>query len=997
MTAQKTVTGTVTGEDGSPLIGVSVVEIGTANGTITDLDGAFGIRVQDGATLQFSYTGYETKTMEVGNQSNLTVSLSEGVALGEVVVTALGISREKKNITYAAQNVDVEEISQARELNVVNSLSGKVAGISVSQSGAGVGSESRVILRGNRSIAGSSQPLYVVDGVPILSDVGDVNPDDVESISVLKGPNAAALYGNRANNGAIIITTKKGDIGAPKVRLSSTLTAFQPILLTNYQNQFGQGNTGVYATNSEQAWGPALNGQSVDHWSNNSDFPNKTYSFSAQPDNVTDFFQTGYNSATNLSISGGTENTRTYFSYTYTDAEGTVPNNALQRHNINARINSKIGNRLSLDAKVTYIRKDIDNALSQGESFDNPIRHALRLPPNISTADAEILEFTNTAGNNRQHYWNPGSNGGANPYWVINRNTNERNLDLIIGLASLTYQITEGLSFMARSTVDKINRQWENRWWNDSYIIADNGRFNVTRAESVEWNGDLLLNYQKDVSDNFYINVFAGANARKERGAFIQGNTGDALTVPNFFDLGNSQDNRTSHTFGAPRDVNSVYASASLTFLNAITLDITGRNDWSSTLPKENQSFFYPSFGVSAVLSDLVDFPEFMPFAKLRANWAQVGNDTAPFQTKRTANVGAGGNNGFLSISTTIPNENLLPEETVSLDIGADLRFFNDRVGLDIAYYRTNTRNQLFSVTLPVGSGASQFFTNGGDVENNGIEAVVLITPVKTPDFKWNILFNYNKNNSTVVKINDERPSIVVAQDFLREFRIEQGRPFGEVYSRGFERDGQGRIIVGADGLPVITSGLTTLVANYNPDWLGGVRNQFTYKNLSLSFLIDIRQGGSVSSLTNAILYGDGLTEETLAGREGNAIFGQGDFAEWGEAVKEDGTANDIQIDAEAFWRKVGGRNAPVGEVFADDASNVRLRELVLGYRIPFNGGPISSARISLVGRNLFFFSNAAGDFDPEVLVGTGKAGEGFQSFGPPTTRSFGVSIGLDF
>lgn len=995
--AQNTVSGTVTSEDGSPLIGVSVIVEGTSSGTITDFDGKYSVNAPDGASLQFSYTGYETTTVAIGNQSIIDVALSEGVALEEVVVTALGISREKKNLTYATQTVSTDEITQARELNVVNSLSGKVAGLSVSQSGAGVGSPSRVILRGNRSIAGSSQPLYVVDGVPIIGDITNVNPDDIASISVLKGPNAAALYGNRANNGAIIITTKRGESGDIKISLSSTLTAFQPIILTDYQHEFGQGNNGIYTVNSEQAFGPRMTGQSVDHWSNNPDFPTSTYSLSPQEDNINDFFQTGYNSATSLSMSGGTEKAQTYFSYTYTDAEGVVPNNALRRHNVNLAVTNKIGSRLTLDARVTYIRDDIDNELAQGESFDNPIRHALRLPPNIRTEDADIFEFTNADGDNRQHYWNPGSNGGANPYWTINRNTNERNSDRVIGVASLTYDLAEGLSLMARSTVDKINRQWENRWWNDSYIIADDGRFTVTRAEELEWNGDLLLNYQKDISEKFYINAFVGGNMRKERGSFLSGTTGIALTVPNFFALANSQDNQTSHNFGGPRDVNSVYGSASLTFLDAITLDLTARNDWSSTLPRDNWSFFYPSVGLSAVLSDLVDLPDFFTFAKVRANWAQVGNDTSPFQTLRTASVSAGGNNGFLQISTTIPNENLLPEETVSLDLGADVRFFDNRVGLDIAYYLTNTRDQLFAVALPVGSGAEQFFTNGGDVENEGIEAVLSLTPIRTQDFNWDIIFNFTRNVSTVVEVNDERPSILIAQDFLRAFRIEQGEPFGEVFSRGFERDDQNRIIVGTDGLPVVTSGLTTLVANYNPDWLGGIMNQITYKNFNLSFLIDIRQGGSVASLTNAILYGDGLTTQTLFGRDGKAVFGEGELAEWGEAVKEDGTPNDIEINTEEFWRKVGGRNAPVGEVFARDASNVRLRELVLGYRVPLEKGPVSALRISVVGRNLFFLSNAAEDFDPEVLVGTGKAGEGFQSFGPPTTRSFGVSLGLDF
>ena len=853
-----------------------------------------------------------------------------------------------------------------------------------------------MILRGNRSIAGNSQPLYVVDGVPIIGDITDVNPDDIASIDVLKGPNAAALYGNRANNGAIIITTKRGTAGKFNVSLSSTLMGNAPNILQNYQNQYAQGNAGGYNKASEDSWGPAISGQSVDHWSPDDNFPSSTYSLNAQSDNVEDFFQTGYNWATSLAISGGTEKSQTYFSYTYTDAEGVVPNNALERHNFNVRVTNKLYDRLTLDAKLNYIREDIDNELPEGESFTNPVRHALRLPRTIRTEDVSIFEYTDKVGANRQHYWNPGSNGGANPYWSINRNTNQRDIDRVVAFASLRYEITDNFSVQIRSSLDRLNRQWENRDWNDSYIVADNGSFSATTVTQYELNNDILLSYNQQLTSDWNIGVNLGANARKERGSSLNGNTGDALIVPNFFTIGNTSDNRAGGNFGEPRNVNSIYGFAQIGFKDAVFLDITGRNDWSSTLPSENWSFFYPSVGLNVVLSELVDLPEAITFVKLRGSWAEVGNDTDPFQTLRTASVGAGGNNGFLSISTTIPNEDLLPEETSSIEIGADLRFLSNRIGLDFTYYKSNTRNQLFDVALPVGSGAERFFTNGGDVENEGIEAILSLTPVKTNDLRWDIGFNFNANESTVVKINDERPVLQTGSDFLRAFRIEQGEPWGNVYSRGFERDAQGRIIVDADGIPTITGGRDILVANYNPDWIGGISNTLSWKDLSLSFLIDIRQGGSVTSMTNAIVYGGGHTEETVFGREG-AVFGTGEWAKWGEAVNEDGSPNTTSITSEQFWNRVGGRNAPAGEAFAVDASNIRLRELVLGYRLALANGPIKTVNVSLVGRNLFFFSNSAGDFDPEVLVGTAKEAEGFQSFAPPTMRSFGVNLKLDF
>ncbi len=996
--AQKTVSGTITSADGEPLIGANVLEVGTSNGTITDLDGNYSLTVSDGSSLEISYTGFSTQIIDASVGNSFNINLSEGSVLDEVVVTALGITREKKALSYATQSVSTEELSKARELNVVNSLSGKVAGISVSRSGSGVGADSRVILRGNRSIFGSSQPLYVVDGVPILGDVTDINPDDIESISVLKGANAAALYGNRAQNGAIIMTTKSGGEGF-NVSLSSSFTTETPLLLRNYQEQFGQGNSGQYNAASEQAWGPAITGQSVDHWSPNPEFGTPTYNINGNSP-VADFFQTGSNLATNIAISGGTEKARTYFSYTYTDAKGVVPSNELKRHSVNLRITNKLSEKITLDAKANYIREDLDNRLSQGESFDNPVRHALRLPPNIRTQDisGDNFDYIDGVGALRQHYWNPGSNGGANPYWTINRNLRDEGQNRIIGFLSLKYDITEKLSVQVRSALDTRAGEQEYRQFNDNYIIADNGRFTVQKSDALEWNSDVLATYTDYLSDDVSISLSAGANARKERGTTLTSNSqgGAGLIVPNLFGLGNTGDVQSNFNIGQPRDVNSIYGFANIGFKNSIYLDLTARNDWSSTLPRENQSFFYPSVGVSVVLSDLVDLPEAINFAKLRGSWAQVGNDATPFQLQRLAAVGAGGVNGFLTLDGTLRNENLLPEETTGIEIGADVRLFN-KFGLDITYYKANTRNQLFSIELPIGSGASQIFTNGGDVQNSGIEAVLTVTPVDKPNFRWDVGFNFTANNSEVLEINDERPSVQLGQDFLRAFRIEQGEPWGNVFSRGYQRDDAGRVLIGEDGLPLISNGLTVNVANFNPDWLGGISNNIQIGDIDVSFLVDIRKGGSVASLTDAIVFGDGLTEETLEGRQGGLVFGENFFPEE-ETVLADGVSSAATFDAETFWRAVGGRNAPVGEVFARDATNVRLRELVVGYRLPIaENNYIKGASVSLVGRNLFFFLNRAETLDPEVINGTGTAAEGFNSFEPPTSRSLGINLKIDF
>ncbi|MFC4870517.1 SusC/RagA family TonB-linked outer membrane protein [Negadavirga shengliensis] len=1005
MAQDRTVTGTVTDDDANtPLPGVSVLVKGTNIGTITDIDGQYSINVPPtGNTLVFSYLGYGRRELPLGNSNVINVTLTaEEAALSEVVVTAFGLEREKKALTYTVQDVSTRELSEARELNVMNSLSGKVAGLSINRAGSGVGSPTRVILRGNRSISGDSQPLYIVDGVP-ANGIENLNPDDIESINVLKGPNAAALYGSRANNGAIVVNTKRGAATGFNVTLNTSYMFDEPLLLTNYQNIYGQGSNGNYAPGSEFSWGPRMDGSSVADWSPDPNRPQDSYSFLPQPNNVRDFFRTGHNLATTLAITGGNERNQTYFSYTYTDAAGVVPNNDLSRHSINLRLTNKLTDRLTLDSKINYIRQDIDNQLAQGENFSNPIRHIYRLPRNIRTEDISRFEYVNEAGLLRQNYFNPGSNGGANPYWAINRNLRVNTLDRIVAFTSLNYELAEGLTVLARAALDRSFGTNEEKLYNDSYIIAQNGRYTFGNSESMEINTDFLISYEKTLSQDWYFNVNLGGNSRINRNSSLSSNTGQNMIVPNFFAMQNTQQVVSTHGVGSPRDVNSLYSFGQLAWKNAIFLDVTARNDWSSTLPRQNWSFFYPSVGLNAVVSDLVQFPQWFTFAKARASFAEVGNDTSPYQLQRTAAFAAGGLGGYLSLSTTLPNENLLPETTRSIEIGGDFRFMDNRLGLDFTYYKTNSINQLFTVALPVGSGASSFFTNGGDVQNEGIEAVVNITPIRRSDFNWNITANFARNISMVNEINDERPSIVVGSDFLRQFRVEEGKMFGEVYSRGYLRDDQGRVIVGENGVPRTTPGFTVRVANYNPIWIGGIQNSFTYKNFRANFTIDFRQGGSIASLTNAIIYADGVTEETLEGRDGGLIFGQ-NFMAHETAVREaeDGTyvPNDIPTTAELFWVNMGGRNAPIGEVFSVSATNVRMREAVIGYSIPrskLEGLPLNSVNISFVARNLFFFLNEAKNIDPDVTVGTAASAAGFDSFGPPTARSFGLNLNLGF
>ena len=1003
--AQQSVSGKVSDNTGEPLIGVNILEEGTSNGTVTDFDGNYSLNVSNGAILNFSYTGYAEQTITVGAQTVINVTLEEGVALDEIIVTALGISREKKSLSYSAQNADVEALKEARPLNVLDALSGNVAGISIGRAGSGVGSDSKVILRGNRSIAGNSQPLYVVDGVTMGQDISNLSPDDIESISVLKGANAAALYGSRANNGVIIVTTKmgKGKEGY-SIDLNTTYMASSPIYLNNFQTEFGQGSDGVFNEHAERAWGPRLDGSQKPHWSNDPNWPSATSAYSANVNGKTsDFFQTGRNFATNLGISSFSENSRSYLSYTYTNAEGIVPLNALESHNINLRMNTKLLDRLTMDAKVNFIRQNIDNVQTTGGAYENSIRALYKMPVNIQTADVSVYEFTDNDGVNKQHFWQPGNNAPSNAYWTLHNVTNDVLDERMIGLLSLKYQITDEFSILGRSSLDRFNRHRVDRYSTDGYIYADNGWYRTTDSRGFEWNSDFLLNFKKDLDAEISLDVNFGGNLRRNEFREIRGNSGgrdSPLNVPNLFSFSNSSNITADEDFTA-RETQSLYGFATIGWKDAVFLDLTGRNDWSSTLTRENRSFFYPSVGLTVVASELMGTaPDWLSFLKLRASYANVGNDTDPYQTVRAANIQGGGTGGYLQLSTTIPIKDLIPENTRSIEVGADVRLFHNRLGLDLTWYKSNTTDQLFAVNVPIGSGASSVFLNGADVQNKGIEAVITGSILKSRKFNWDITLNYAANDSEVLEIAEGFDQLnIFGANFLRQFRLIKGRPWGDVYSRGFARDDQGRVIVEEDGLPRVTPGLDAQVANFNPDFLAGIRNSFRFGDLSLSFLIDIRQGGSVVSNTNAIMWADGQTDETLAGREGGLIFGENIFANE-TAVQEDGSPNRVATNAEKMWTKLGGRNSPVGEAFVLDASNIRLREVVLGYSLPnsiLSNSPFKSAKVSFVGRNLFFITNKADNVDPEIFIDTSRNAEGTESFGPPTMREYGINLKFGF
>ncbi|HMF72279.1 MAG TPA: SusC/RagA family TonB-linked outer membrane protein, partial [Flavitalea sp.] len=700
------VNGDVENAKGEALSGVSIKVKDTELGTVTDANGKFGINVAEDAVLIFTYIGYVTQEIAIGKQTIVHVKMElSGAAMSEVVVTALGIERKKSSLSYSAQGVSTKELTEAREINMINSLQGKVAGLSINSSGSGVGADSRVVLRGNRSISGDSQPLYVVDGVPIRGNPTNLSQDNIASIDVLKGPNAAALYGSAAQNGAIVIETKRGKIGKVNISINSTTMLQKPIHSIDFQNEYGQGLGGIYNKSAEAAWGPKLEGQMVGTWSLDPADAGQQYAFSANPDNRKDVFQTGYNSANNIIASVGGEKTQTLFSYTFTKAAGILPGNELKRHNISIRLTNKLAKGLLLDSKIEYVNQGIDNRFDEGESNFNPFRQIYRMPSNISTQMAEKYEFVHPDGRVLQNYWNPSTTNGANPYWTLNRNTNFYEQERVIAMTSLSYSFTEKIKLMVRGSYDGANTGSEIKLFNDTYTRAPLGRYTTSKGKDYVLNTDFLLSYIEKGSGDWTYGANVGGNLKQQRNSALSSNTGVSMIIPNFFVISNTNLPVTTYDPGLSVDINSLYAFANIGWKNALFLDVTGRNDWSSTLPANNRSYFYPSVGLAAVISDLIpNFPEAFSYAKIRASWAQVGNSAQPYMLERTAGFSGGGNNGFLTLSSTLSNPNLRPEETVSTEIGADLRFLNGRLGLDVTAYKTNTRDQLFTVALPVGS-----------------------------------------------------------------------------------------------------------------------------------------------------------------------------------------------------------------------------------------------------------------------------------------------------
>jgi TonB-linked SusC/RagA family outer membrane protein len=1019
---QRTVTGTVTGSrDDLPLPGANVVVQGTTTGVITDLDGNYSLGILEGdVSIQFSFIGYTPQVIPVGNSTIINVIMTPSLsAIDEVVITSLGITRAKKRITYSAQNVEADNLAQARELNVASSLQGKVAGLDVIKSSSGVGSASRVIIRGNRSIAGNNQPLYIVDGVPIINKsrgrtaddqfvniqefsdgpdsedggvqyqdgISNLNPDDIETITVLKGPNANALYGARANNGAVVITTRKGKarqgIG---VEFNTNVAMDKAMILTKFQHEYGQGYGGVYIGNSQEGWGARMDGQMVDHWSPDSEWAGIQYAYSPH-NNFEEFFQTGLNVANTLTLTGGNEKARSIFSYTNTVAKGIVESNKLMRHNVNIRVDGNLTDKFSFDIKLTYLNQAVDNRLSNGDDFNNPMRAIYRQPSNISLVEAKRFEYFDAAGTRLQNSWDPGTPGGSNVYWILNRTIRKENRNRVIGMGSLRYQFTEGLSLMVRSSFDQIFDKESYKQYNDTYSIADDGNFRLINQGYTELNNDFILNYKNSIGEIFSMDVSFGGNILYQKNEALNTRT-DRLLKPNLFVIDNT-DHILSNQDGSERRVNSLYGFATFGIKNFLFLDLTGRNDWSSTLPKESWSYFYPSIGLTWVITDmLTSIPSFMTFAKVRANYAEVGNDTDPYAINKTYIFGPGGNHGYIHRKGILPAENLEPEKTRSIELGFDVKLFHNRLGIDFTWYKSNTLNQLLLVPMPDPSGYRERFINAGNMQNQGVEIIVNVAPVRMGDFSWDIMANYARNESLCIELTDELDEYTTrGKSRMTTHKIVEGEPFDQIYTKGFKRNEAGRILINDMGLPITSRGQTMPMGHSNPDWIGGLSNIFSFKRISLSILIDTRMGGDVFSFTEANLAGDGFSEATLEGRDGFVVNG---------VLESDGSENTIEVTAEEYWHSLGGWHGSIGELYRYDASYVRVREVLLGYSFRLNSTVIQGIDLALYGRNLGFLYNASEIIDPGMSLGIGNS-QGVEGFGLPTSRTFGFNARFRF
>ncbi|HRE50759.1 MAG TPA: SusC/RagA family TonB-linked outer membrane protein [Flavitalea sp.] len=996
--ADTTVRGRVTNDRNEPLESASVQVKGTQNGTYTNAQGDFILRnVDENATLVISAVGYGEQEIALNGRVSLYAQLlSNATGMEEVVVTALGISRQSKSIAYATQKVEPSTLTEVRDPNnVLNSLQGKVANALITQSSGGVGSEAKIILRGNRSINGNSSALIVIDGIP-GGDPG-INPDNIESMTVLNGATGAALYGSEAGGGVILITTKKGSKDGIKVGLNSGFVSERPFALPKVQNTYGQGAGGIINPAIGDSWGAKMEGQSyTDHFGNQS-------SYSAQPDNIKDFFRTGLTFNNAISVSGGSEKAQTYLSYINNAVEGIIPNNSLMSHIVNLRISNQISKRFSTDAKVTYHRREIKASPRTGEG-NTPVLDIYQIPRNVSTTMAKHYQDINSLGIPVLAPW-PSTAGGvyANPYWEVNNDRLDKTRDNIIGFLKAEYKFTDWLSMRGSVNIDAFNEKSDQRVLEGTVAWARNagGYYQVINTNYMQKWFDLMLEGNNRIGENFKVNYHIGAIYKDNKIDNTIG-TANGLNVANQFNLVLATNPQISQS-GNQVQQQSVFGLASLSFKDYLFLEGTLRNDWDSRLPAPHDYQYY-SFGLSGILSDMIVMPSSVDYLKVFANYAEVGNGGTFGLLTTPYDYIPGVANGYLERRNTLPFPTLKPEIVRSVEAGVEIRFLNNRLGASLNYYKSNAANQLFALNLPVASGYATQYLNAGNVQNQGFEAIINASPVKSRDFGWDLSFNFGTNQNKVVELTDEIKSINLGFiDFGALPQINEGGRFGDLVSHVWQKNDKGQYMVDADGKPLTSDKLGLLpsyIGNFNPKARLGLTNTLTYKNFGLRVLIDGRVGGIIVSGTEMNLSFSGITEATTQYRDGGLVLG---------GVDGDGNPVTQSITSQQFWQTASGKRFGVGDFYAYDATNFRVRELTVGYNFPFEPGFIKSARISAVARNLFWLYRGKSKMDipglgkrkmwmdPDMSIYNGNGLMGVEYGAFPSTRSVGLNLQLTF
>ncbi len=979
----QTVTGRVADASDSPLPGVTVVVQGTTTGTVTNIDGQYSLSgVPADATLVFSFVGMRTEQVAVEGRSTINVTMvSSDVLLDEVVITALGISRVERTLTYAQQTVSAEDLVRTRDMNFLGSLSGQAAGLHIQQSASGAGGSTRVLLRGNKSLSGSSEPLFVIDGVPMTNrrisqpgmwggeDGGDgmsqLNPDDIASISILRGSNAAALYGSQGANGVVLITTKKGEEGAIKVSLNST-TSFENVM-ARPQLQFNYGAVGT----------------EMESWSYTPGSYNSTF--------VDEYFQTGTQLQNSISISGGTERTTAYFSFSNVTSEGIVPTNEYRRNNLAFRQSTKIlDDRLTISSNVMLTDEHTQNRAPAGY-YLNPLVGLYGFPRNMDWDEMKEYEYYRQDRNMMWQNWHVNDHFQSNPYWINNKQPLWDDTRRMIGNLTLNYALSEQFSFQVRGNLDYADhkRERQHAAGSNQTNVHSNGRWDYNKYNDELWYTDALLSFNDDFGD-FSLTAMAGASYQySDYGRGVSVNTGTTgLIYPNEFFFQNVPQNvQIQSSFSSTIEKQALFGNVTIGFRNMLFLDVSGRNDWASTLAgTDNESYFYPAVGLTAIVSEMITMPQFISFSKLRVSYTQVGNEV-PFNRifPQHGITAAGG----VARNTQMPFGTLVPEMLTSTEFGADFRLFNGRAGFDFTYYNINSKDQFIQLPAPSGSGFTQYFVNAGEIVNKGIELSVDVFPVRTSRLTWHTTFNYSHNNNEVVETHPDLTSPIstgISEGYDSKF--ERGGSIGDIYVHKFLRDDQGRIILSPEtGAPLKTQ-LTEYVGNLDPEWLLGWNNSFSIGNFGLNFLINSKVGGKAVSQTEAILDGYGVSKRSGEARDNGGV------------VKVNAVRDGVpvsEVDARLWYTTTGDRNG-IKEYYTYDRTNVRLSQMALSYTFDMAtiNLPVESITLSAVGHNLFFIYKEA-PFDPDMAMNTTRNYQSLDNFNLPSTRRIGFNLNLTF